>query len=234
MNHQNHQKKISRKEWASLGISIFLCLLLLFLQFYRWDIIDVITPILEWPLEMALYLTFFIILTVLTFFGLRDLRDGRRARIMASGVMVLTYLSTLIVNFNGIWLDHYFAKYKDQRHEVIRMIEDGKLQPNIPHDPKQIHLPNPLSQTSMGGGDIRFENETSDKKVFFYSFRGVLDAYAGFYYSSEDLPPAQNSLGLEFNDAIKLEPKWYWIGTCTRKNEALGVLLKLAPLLRCS
>jgi hypothetical protein len=231
----NNRFDITRNERVTTYIAALVCFLLLVLQFYRWEIIDVITPFLQWPLEILIYTTFFSTLVIIIFLGVLDFKKGRKFRLAISSLMIMTYAFTIFVNFNGLWLSHYFNKYKDQRNEVIRMIEDQKLLPNVEHDSEQIHLPSPLDKTSMGGGDIMFNFSSTNRQVFFFSFRGILDAYAGFYYSSEDIPPERNLMGLEFRDSIKLEKHWYWIGTCNKaSNEALGVLLDLAPILRCS
>lgn len=228
-------KNFNSKELFAMVVALLLGILILLLQFYRWEIIDIITPFLQWPFEMAIYCIFFVTLAILTFLGIRDLRALRIVRLVASLFMIITYLITIFVNFNGLWISHYFSKYKDHRWQVIKLIEDGVLKPNVSHDHTQIHLDPPFDKTSMGGGDILFNFASKNRQVFFFSFRGILDAYSGFYYSSEDMPPVQNSLGLEFKDFIKLEKNWYWIGTCNKsKNEALGILLQLAPILQCS
>jgi hypothetical protein len=47
-----------------------------------------------------------------------------------------------------------FKMNKSEREEVIKMVENGSLKPNVSHDSLLIHLPKEYEHLSKGGGKL--------------------------------------------------------------------------------
>ena len=64
----------------------------------------------------------------------------------------------------------------------MRLVIDGELQPNVEYNSQLIQLDTNERNLSMGGNEIIVEEHLGDTYVFFFTFRGVVDNYAGFLY----------------------------------------------------
>jgi hypothetical protein len=73
----------------------------------------------------------------------------------------------------------------------------------------QISLPDESKYLSEGGA-VFVWRDGKDSWTLFFTFRGVLDSFAGFVYATNDkIPPADAFLGNPIQ-IIKLAPNWYW------------------------
>jgi len=46
--------------------------------------------------------------------------------------------------------------------------------------------------------------------IFFFDYRGILDSFSGFVYSTNDSPPRQGEFGGKFVEVIRLQKNWFW------------------------
>jgi hypothetical protein len=73
----------------------------------------------------------------------------------------------------------------------------------------EISLPEGSRYLSDGGGVLVW-HDGKDSWTLFFTFKGVLDSFAGFVYASNGkIPPADAFLG-EPIQIIKMAPNWYW------------------------
>ncbi|MNR19056.1 hypothetical protein D3C85_1358200 [compost metagenome] len=49
--------------------------------------------------------------------------------------------------------------------------------------------------------------------VFFFTFRGILDNFSGFIYSSSDQEPQQEDFGGDFKEIKRIDNNWYWVSS---------------------
>jgi hypothetical protein len=92
------------------------------------------------------------------------------------------------------------------------MVKDGKLVPNVSHNPTLIHLPDSLGTLSLGGNDIVATREEGDLHVFFFTFRGILDNYSGFMYSESGGKLEQPDFrGDTLIESTKMADHWYYV-----------------------
>lgn len=129
------------------------------------------------------------------------------------GVQVITLLLLFIIPFNQIVLDIDFKLNKSERDEVISKIQDRTFKPNVSHNSSLIHLPDEYVHLSKGGGDIVIEKQGENYSVLFFTFRGVLDGFSGFVYSTNDTEPQLHSLGEEFKEIIKIDENWFFVAS---------------------
>jgi hypothetical protein len=73
----------------------------------------------------------------------------------------------------------------------------------------QVKLPIQMKYLSEDG-EVGVWKSGTDKWVLFFTFKGVLDSFAGFMYSTNGkIPPADAFLGNPI-EIIKMAPNWYW------------------------
>lgn len=106
-------------------------------------------------------------------------------------------------------MDWEFHANKSDREEVVTLIEKEVIQPNVAHNKSLILLPEEYRNLSKGGGEIIVE----DGRVFFFTFRGILDNFSGFVYSPTDANPRQGDFGGDVKEIVKLEKHWYFVGS---------------------
>jgi hypothetical protein len=106
-----------------------------------------------------------------------------------------------------------FKMNKSEREEVIKMVENGSLKPNVSHDSLLIHLPKEYEHLSKGGGEIIVEKTGGSYTIFFFTYRGILDNFSGFVYSPNDKRPSKNDFGGDFKEIKRYCENWYWVGS---------------------
>ncbi len=101
-------------------------------------------------------------------------------------------------------LDLDFKLHKTQREVVIENVNNGSLSPNVVHNSSLINLENRYPVLSAGGNEIVVEQHEGLKYVFFFTFRGILDNYAGFLYVPNGGKPTECS---DLNESRGVEIK---------------------------
>jgi hypothetical protein len=190
-----------------LKVSIISSLLIVFLQFFQWKLIEVLTVFLMPFLWLGIY-GLFLVVFILSIVGLIKRKDWKPFVIQS-----ITILLLFLIPFNKIVLDIDFKLNQSERSEVISKIQDGTLIPNVSHNSSLIHLPKEYDQLSSGGGDIVIEKRGDKYAVLFFTFRGVLDNFSGFVFSPYDTRPLPRSFGGDFKDIVRIDKNWYFVGS---------------------
>lgn len=210
------------------SVPYILSILLILVQILRWDLMEYTTIFLWIPIEYGIYGLFIIWFLIILIRMLIKLKSGQKSLIKPSVFMLVTFLIAFYVDFTGLWLNYNFKSKLADRMEVIKLIRNKTLVPNVTHDSQQINLPEKMRHVSIGGGDILFNQDF----VFFFTFRGILDHAAGFIYSEEGLEPSQSLM--EYNAIYKINGNWNWIGYCSpSKNAQVGPIRHLASGMSC-
>ena len=145
------------------------------------------------------------------FFSLLILRRIKREGWIAAlptGVSVLTVLAILFFPFTRLWLYTNFYIHKAERNAVVKAVNNGELTPNVDHSSSLIKLPDSYSNLSFGGNEINVLESRGTTFVFFYTYRGLLDNYAGFLHVENGGNPSDYSFSTEL---ISLSEDWYYI-----------------------
>ncbi|MCH6265881.1 hypothetical protein [Neobacillus citreus] len=190
-----------------LYLSIFSSVLVILYMFFQWKIIDIITVFLMFPVLLLVF-GFFIFITVLAIITLFKNKDWKPIVIQ-----VITILLLLIVPFNQIILDIDFKTNKSEREQIVKMVENGELKPNISHDSSLIQLPKKYEHLSSGGGEIMVEKSGDGFNILFFTYRGILDNFSGFVYTPNDQKSFKNAFDGDFKEIDKREKNWYFVGS---------------------
>ncbi|WP_051286843.1 hypothetical protein [Paenibacillus taiwanensis] len=205
---KNEQSNILFYYMLSIGLVGSLTILLQ--NIYRWTLVDTFTPFFAPFVESIGYAVFIVCsLIVLVYFVAS--KPSRRAR---NGIPflinIVCFILVLIVPFTSITLNLDYRSHKAEREEVVQLVLDGLLKPNVSYNTTLIHLPDKYKQLSKGGGEIVVEGRGQATQILFYTYRGVVDNFAGFIYTADGRKPDEASFG-DFIEVKKLDNNWYWI-----------------------
>lgn len=190
-----------------LYLSLVSSILVILVAFFQWNLIEIITEFLMLPIWFVVF-GFFIIITVKTITNLLKNKDWKPFTIQ-----LITILLWLFFPFTQVMLDLDFKMNKSDREEVVKMVENGTLKPNVSYDSSLIQLPEKYDQLSKGGGEIVIEKSDNNYLILFFTFRGILDNFSGFVYSPNDKKPSQSDFDGEFIQIEKLDENWYFVGS---------------------
>ncbi|WP_284037360.1 hypothetical protein [Neobacillus sp. 114] len=190
-----------------LYLSIFSSVLVILYMFFQWKLIDIITEFLMFPVLLLVF-GFFIFITVLAIISLFKNKTWKPIVIQ-----VITILLLFFVPFNQIILDIDFKLNKSERNQVVKMVENGELRPNISHNSSHLQLPKKYEHLSIGGGEIVVEKSGDGYNILFFTYRGILDNFSGFVYTPNDQKPSKNAFDGDFKAIDKMEKNWYFVGS---------------------
>lgn len=193
--------------WLVVAAVAIYCLL----AFFFWSLIDVLTPFAApflWLPVLALALAAIGTAIVLPF-------RRRQARGFASLLplvfLAACFIATRFVDFTRLWLAANFKLRYSDRVEVVRRITSGEFRPNVPHNPSLIALPSQFASVSLGGGEVEVRREGDKLKILFFTFRGVLDNFAGYVYTSDGAAPTSADFAADFIINRKVRDRWYYV-----------------------
>lgn len=209
MEIENKQSKIVFYFMLSIGLISSLAILLQ--NIFRWTLVDIFTPIIAPFIEMMGYLVFTVCtLTVLIYFIVS--KPFQRARNAIPFVINIVVLILVIIDpFSSITLNLDYHLNKSEREETVRSVLDGSLKPNVSNNTALIQLPDKYESLSKGGGEIVVKGSGQDTHILFYTYRGLIDNFAGFIYTIDGRIPDETLFG-EFFQVKKLDHNWYWVG----------------------
>ncbi|MFP7486487.1 hypothetical protein SFC65_20175 [Priestia filamentosa] len=158
------------------------------------------------PVFLLVY-SFFICTAILSLILLFKNKDWKPIVVQA-----ITALLLFFVPFNQIILNMDFKWNHSKREQVVKMVEDGTLKPNVSHNSSLIHLPKEYQSLSSGGGDIAIEHSGDGYNILFFTFRGILGGFSGFVYSTDGQPPSDGWFGGDIKEVHKMDNHWYIVG----------------------
>jgi hypothetical protein len=193
----------------SVGLKLALCSsgAVILVSLFRWTIVEYLTPFLEPFLEVAVAGFFVIALIWSIVHSIRSWRHGIRTALLPVFVCLLTASAAIFVPFNALMTNLDFRVHYAARMKAVTDVLEGKYDSHIENSGGRgdwIALPASLSYLSSGGGEIvRFHHEDRTL-ILFFSFRGVLDGFSGFVYSTDNMPPTDGDFGGQFVEVIPL------------------------------
>ena len=87
-----------------------------------------------------------------------------------------------LVPFDTLWLKADFLLRRRDRESVIAQLRSGAISARFPGNSIELVALPSSPAVSRSGNDILVSGSREDPFVFFYTFRGVLDNYAGFLH----------------------------------------------------
>lgn len=198
-----------------MTLAAITCSTLFLIVAWQWAIIDRITPFLYIPLLALAGLVFASSALFAGFMWFRRRAQGLRAG-RPFGLHALTLVAILLIPFTdiAIWLD--FHTKQARREAVVRDIETGKLQPNVAHNRGLIALGDDASRLSAGGNEVLVERSQGRTYVLFFTFRGVLNNYAGFLHVPAGGEPGHFARIVEpdgdrTTQVVRFSDRWYFV-----------------------
>ena len=203
----------SRPNESVLAASILLGVMLLGVSIFRVTLIEGLTPFMEPILEFILGVAFLLVLlwSVIHFIWRAKTLGAKQAAIPLL-VNIAILLIVLFVPFVQITTGLNFRWNYRKRVEVVDAVVHGKMNQFITSSGGRgdfIHLPSSYRGLS-DGGDIMVYRRDGQTLIFFFDFRGILDSFSGFVYSTDDATPKSGDFGGRFIEIEHLRPNWYW------------------------
>jgi hypothetical protein len=197
-----------------LKISVVACSLLIAIQILRWWLISILTVFLEPLVEIAAAIFFIVafIWSLIAFIRLLIRRQRDRHVFVSLGLCAITIVIVWFVPFNNIMLKANFHIFLKKRTHIAQEIVDRKWDYRITNRGGRgdwINLPE-TDRVLSDDGELAIWREGDQILVMFFTFRGVLDSFSGFVYSSNDTPPKPDAF---LGTPIQIErwvPHWYW------------------------
>ncbi|PER58965.1 hypothetical protein [Bacillus cereus] len=171
----------------------------------KWYLVQLVTPFFMPFVSIAIYGSFFIIFII----GIINFIKCKNWKPLV--IQLIIIIICIYVPFVKIYMKLDFIIYKEDRKQVIELIEQKKLIPNVEYNSKMIHLPKQFVSTSKNGGDILVQEKENSTLIFFYTYRGILDNFSGFIYSFNDIKPIKSDFNSNFKEIIKVEKNWYYV-----------------------
>ncbi|MGE7635347.1 hypothetical protein ACQKMZ_24540 [Bacillus paramycoides] len=180
-------------------------IILIIYNLTKWYLVQLVTPFFMPFVSIAIYGSFFIIF-IIGIINFIKCKNWKPLVIQLTIIIICIY-----VPFVKIYMKIDFIIYKEDRKQVIELIEQKKLIPNVEYNNKMIHLPKQFVSTSKNGGDILVQEKENSTLIFFYTYRGILDNFSGFIYSLNDIKPIKSDFNSDFKEIIKVEKNWYYV-----------------------
>lgn len=122
----------------------------------------------------------------------------------------------MFVPFSDTTIDDDYYKNLTSRVSVVEKIKTGELVANMSYNSGLIHLSFWYPLLSKGGNDILVEDGDDGKqKVLFFTYRGVVDNFAGIVFKEDNLPPNDDDFGCgTLLESKKFQDNWFWM-SCT-------------------
>lgn len=193
-----------------LSLTLILSVLILIINIFRWSLVEILTPFLEPMLEILVYGCFYLFIFIsLLYVLLTKSPRNRKKNAIPLGIMILVFGIIVLVPFTKITIQIDYYAHHNERQEVIKLIEVDKIIKSKDHFVTL--LPKKYRYLSKGGGEIVITGSKNHREVLFYTFRGVIDNFSGFIYTSNDAYPDEALYGSRFIEVKKYKEHWYWV-----------------------
>lgn len=208
-NRHHANPKFSQVLLFSIATSVGLMVV----KWYQWDLIDLLTPFLFFPLQLLVYGVWLgaVVWSVAEIFTQTERRQIQA--FVALTIATVTAIAIIYVPFTQITLAIDFARHLDRRQEVVVSVDSGALKPNVSHNSSLIRLPEKYRDLSKGGGEIVVEHQGDTTMILFFTYRGILDNYSGFVYRSDNTEPPENAFFGNLKQSEKMKDRWFWVAS---------------------
>ena len=199
----------------TLALAIALCVFIaaIFISLFRWTLVEYLTPFIEPYVEMTIGLLFCVSLAWSTVHLIRAWKHGARSALSPLVTNLVTVIMVTLVPFSFLTMQFDFRTHYRARMTVVSGVLDGSYENLVQNKGGRgdlIALPTHLSYLSSGGGDIIRWHRQNATLIFFFDYRGILDSFSGFVYSSDDSPPREGDFGGRFEEIERLRQNWFW------------------------
>ncbi len=190
-----------------LILSVVSSVMVVALAFFQWHLVHILTPFLM-PFLWLMAGGFFLVTMIFSIIAVIK-RQGWKPVLIQS----LTIVFIIFFPFTKVVLNMDFEKKRAERETVVKQVQEGAITSNASYNDSLIHLPKRYEKLSSGGGDILVEKKKQKWMVLFFTFRGILDSFSGFVYSSSGEKPRTGDFGGDFIEIEQLYEHWYFVSS---------------------
>jgi len=210
VEEQREKQRITSK---ALTIAVCASGAVILVSFFRWTLMEYLTPLLEPLIEMGIGIFFVIALIWSIVHSVKTWKHGATPALLPILICLLTATAAIFVPFNALTTDFDFRVHYAARMAVVDDVLAGKYDNHGESGGTRgdlIALPASVKYLSSGGGEILRFHHQDRTLIFFFSYRGILDSFSGFVYSSDNSPPTNGDFGGQFVEIIPLRKNWFW------------------------
>lgn len=190
--------------------------IVLFVSFCRWTLVEFLTPFLEPILEIGIGVLFLISLIWSVVHFVRFIRSKPGKAVVPLGINMATGLVVVFVPFTLLTTNIDFRLLYSARMSVVGDVLAGKYDNKVESAGARgdlIPLSGTRSYLSSGGGEIVRLRSPERTLILFFDYRGVLDSFSGFVYSSDDQAPGKDDFLGNFVEIDRLRKNWFWVAS---------------------
>ena len=190
----------------SLAFCVFVTATLM--AWYHSTLVETLTPFFEPILDVAAIVFFLVSVTTSVGHMVWARRQGAAVALSPFVLNAVTVVALFFIPFASLQL----YVHRRARMEAVSAILDRKYETPVRGGGRGdlVVLPSRLSYLSSGG-DVMVWHQPDATLICFFRYRGILDSFSGFVYSTNDSPPEQGAFGGRFADIERLEKNWFWV-----------------------
>lgn len=129
----------------------------------------------------------------------------RKRKVFLAFIVIITLLILIFLQYNN-----EFERLKNKRESVVEMLLNGEL---VPTSTGVIALPDDMKNLSDSGECVLVKFQ-SKKAIYFYSYRGMLDATKGYVFISDKLQELQYpTMDDCFVNVVEIKENWFEVST---------------------
>ncbi len=172
-----------------------------------WSLVDYLNPFCMGALLLLSWVSLIIMIVASIIYLLFRIKKNITRAITPFIINVTTLLIICFVPFTEIWLELEFRLKWNDYNDVVKLVEEGQIEA----DKWGIALlPLEYRHTSRGGGEIIIDKRDGVTRIFFFTYRGILDNFSGYMYRSDDNPPQEFDFGGDWSQVEKKRPHWFF------------------------
>lgn len=199
-------QRLLRNSWVLAGFSSAFLLGTSALQWVICDRYSVFAMVLLVPVVAFMVLTSII---VSLYALVRRAREDRWRAAMPLSITVIAVVLANTVPWTAIYLDYLWWRNERSYAEVVILVQSGQLK--TAKDSSLVQLPKRFAGLSSDG-QIRVEGTGVKARVFFYTFRGILDHASGYLFVPDDVMP-KSGADDEYREVVQKKPHWYFVAS---------------------
>lgn len=214
MESLNSEIKRSFFNSSSFKLTLTLWILLILLSIFRWFSFGSLVVLLTSPLTILIFLFSLVCIFWVLIYAVRNCKKYK-AKVLVPLLLCLLALYTIIFDpVFSLKTQFNFSQNKIEREAVVSDIRQEKLERVKSFDTSYIaSLPNGKKNLSSDG-EVLVSTKDNKLRVFFYTFKGILDNFSGFIYTEVSNDPSPENLNCEPTQIKKKSDHWYWV-SCT-------------------
>ena len=203
-------QQIAANKWNRSAAAVSLALILV--EVLRWPLVSWLTVFLEPAFELAVLALFTGTLLATFVHAIRQQRTGVRTGWQAFFLCVGVAAMVWFVPFDVVYLKANFYFHQRRRSQVSEQMIAGRYGHIVQSGGRGdlIALDRSDRLLSSDGGEVFLDRRGGKAFVLFFTFRGVLDHFAGYVYSPSDTPPASDEFMDSGREINRVAPRWFW------------------------